>query len=338
MAISSAEFRQLLKNVQSLTAQSRAAGNTNTDIRGQLEALLPQLREAASEGYTDATAAIDEVNSYTRLITQKSETPAASTLSTTASQSAQDDAPQGPTAAPQQEVSANGRIVTKPDTTAPSNADQPATTDSGGGDKNTNPPTVTTAQSQAISPTSGPVPILKVGHYDSNGRQLTQEEIWANTGKPVIKAGVAAAGDDSGVTNKVQQSKDLNQNFNAAETITPQPNILDNFYSYTYTASVYLMTPDQYQKLLASKKKSINGYQLLFQSGAHQLTLVAPAVHRILVPVVTSYMTQKHKQPLRKQRQFRMLGETLSSLTIFISTQLLLIMRFQGRILVQRTW
>lgn len=189
-------------------------------------------------------------------------------LSESAAQTVSDDAPKGPTAQPQQEVNSNGRVVVKPDTTTPSNAETPATTDTGSGDKNTNPSTtVTTEQSQAITPSTGPVPILKVGQYDSSGRKLSQEEIWGNPGKPVLKTGVAAASDDSGATTKVQQAKDLNQNFNAAETITPQPNILDNFYSYTYTASVYLMTPDQYQKLLASKKKSINGYQLLFQSG-----------------------------------------------------------------------
>ena len=50
-------------------------------------------------------------------------------------------------------------------------------------------------------------------------------------------------------------------------TIIPQPNILDQYSSYTYSASVYLMSPIQYQRLLRSKKKNINGYNLLFQSG-----------------------------------------------------------------------
>jgi len=47
----------------------------------------------------------------------------------------------------------------------------------------------------------------------------------------------------------------------------PQPNILDKFASYTYSASVYLMSAKQYERLLLSNKKNINGYFLLFQSG-----------------------------------------------------------------------
>ena len=54
---------------------------------------------------------------------------------------------------------------------------------------------------------------------------------------------------------------------NTRRQIIPQGNILDRFASYTYRASVYLMSPEQYQQLVRSKKKSINGYNLLFQSG-----------------------------------------------------------------------
>lgn len=52
--------------------------------------------------------------------------------------------------------------------------------------------------------------------------------------------------------------------------IKPQPNILDNFYNYTYTASVYLMTEVQYRRLLQSASKNIDGWQLLFQSAGIQ--------------------------------------------------------------------
>ena len=49
--------------------------------------------------------------------------------------------------------------------------------------------------------------------------------------------------------------------------IEPQPNVLDKFASYTYQASVYLMTTDQYRNLLSSANKTIPDSQLLFQSG-----------------------------------------------------------------------
>jgi hypothetical protein len=53
-------------------------------------------------------------------------------------------------------------------------------------------------------------------------------------------------------------------------SIKPQPNILDEYASYSYSASVYLITTDQYVQLLESGKKSVAGYQLLFQSGGAQ--------------------------------------------------------------------
>ena len=53
----------------------------------------------------------------------------------------------------------------------------------------------------------------------------------------------------------------------AQQLIEPQPNVLDKFASYTYQASVYLMTADQYRNLLNSSNKTIPDSQLLFQSG-----------------------------------------------------------------------
>ena len=60
---------------------------------------------------------------------------------------------------------------------------------------------------------------------------------------------------------------DVAGNLSARDDITPQPNVLDRFASYTYSASVYLMSAKQYERLLLSNKKNINGYFLLFQSG-----------------------------------------------------------------------
>lgn len=189
-------------------------------------------------------------------------------LTQSAAQTVGDDAPQGPTAPPQQEIAANGRVIVRPDTTTPSNAETPTTTDSGQGDSGLDGETRTQAETQSIQYPGGDydggiVTAVPEPRYDYGG----DYDAGIVTPAVPLQGTAAAAGDDSGVMSRVQQSKELNQNFNAAETISPQPNILDNFSSYTYTASVYLMTPSQYQKLLASRKKSISGYQLLFQSG-----------------------------------------------------------------------
>ena len=51
--------------------------------------------------------------------------------------------------------------------------------------------------------------------------------------------------------------------------IYPEPNILDQFATYTWQASLYLMTDDQYRQFITSKKKNLSGYNLLIQnSGA----------------------------------------------------------------------
>lgn len=83
-----------------------------------------------------------------------------------------------------------------------------------------------------------------------------------NMGAAIAAAGGSAAGSSTPQQNAIKQG-----NLNADGAIEPQPNVLDRFSSYTWSASVYLMSTKQYTRLLRSKKKNINGYNLLFQSG-----------------------------------------------------------------------
>jgi hypothetical protein len=78
----------------------------------------------------------------------------------------------------------------------------------------------------------------------------------------------ADGGSLPGVTVSATQTRvDVAGDLLSRDDIIPQPNILDKFASYTYSASVYLMSAKQYERLLLSNKKNINGYFLLFQSG-----------------------------------------------------------------------
>jgi hypothetical protein len=86
--------------------------------------------------------------------------------------------------------------------------------------------------------------------------------------------GVAASG-PQGPSN-TSPGANTSGNLNADGAIEPQPNILDRFASYTYSASVYLMSTRQYTRLLRSKKKNINGYNLLFQSGGAPINVGGP--------------------------------------------------------------
>jgi hypothetical protein len=69
------------------------------------------------------------------------------------------------------------------------------------------------------------------------------------------------------VAANTQRAATVAGNLSVASAIIPQPNILDKFASNTWSASVYLLSPKQYTALVRSKKKQINGYNLLFQSG-----------------------------------------------------------------------
>ena len=92
-----------------------------------------------------------------------------------------------------------------------------------------------------------------------------------NMGAAIAAAGGSAAGSSTPQQNAIKQG-----NLNADGAIEPQPNILDRFASYTYSASVYLMSTKQYTRLLRSKKKNINGYNLLFQSGGAPTNVGGP--------------------------------------------------------------
>jgi hypothetical protein len=83
-------------------------------------------------------------------------------------------------------------------------------------------------------------------------------------------AGVGARNDDnvpSGGGATAQQI--ITAQFGGGDNarITPKPNILDQYASYTYSISWYLLTPDQYNSMLLTQKRNIAGWQLLMQSG-----------------------------------------------------------------------
>ena len=69
------------------------------------------------------------------------------------------------------------------------------------------------------------------------------------------------------VTASALAAPDVTGGLSSSDEITPQPNVLDRFSSYTYSASVYLMSNVQHQQFVRKSKKNLNGYFLLFQSG-----------------------------------------------------------------------
>ena len=91
-------------------------------------------------------------------------------------------------------------------------------------------------------------------------------ESYAVPGVVTTQGGVGARSDDSGTPTKNSTRAEIDNVFNQ-DRIIPQPNVLDQYASYTYTASVYLMNPVEYRNLINQKRKVIPANQLLFQSG-----------------------------------------------------------------------
>jgi len=142
----------------------------------------------------------------------------------------------------------------------------------------------TGSQTQAVpSPTAAsPIPALENRNGQFSNEMESQNEVF--TAPNTI--GVATASDDGttegiinagaipgATTNATPGGSNsiVTLANNTARPIIPQPNVLDSLANYTYTVSIYLMSPEDYQRLMTSGKKFIPGYQLLMQSaGAPQ--------------------------------------------------------------------
>ena len=90
--------------------------------------------------------------------------------------------------------------------------------------------------------------------------------------------GAAAAGDDNPGGTGVRAR--LNNIFGGSlGKIEARPNVLDQYSSYTYNISLYIMSPADYKRLINSKKRTVAGYQLLMRSGG------APVAGGQLTPI-----------------------------------------------------
>ena len=99
----------------------------------------------------------------------------------------------------------------------------------------------------------------------ANFRNLETGEVYKMEADRAYRTEVNGVG-NKGVETVTKQAE-VNAANNAQVLVQPQANVLDKFNSYTYQASVYLMSPTQYENLLVSVNKNIPDAQLLFQSG-----------------------------------------------------------------------
>lgn len=85
----------------------------------------------------------------------------------------------------------------------------------------------------------------------------------ADPGYITTAPGAGSPDDATGGNSAVQAIAASGQNV----TITPRPNILDDYPSYTWQASVYMLSPEQLKSFTDNPRQKINNYNLLFQSG-----------------------------------------------------------------------
>jgi len=76
--------------------------------------------------------------------------------------------------------------------------------------------------------------------------------------------GVGAPPDDNTRKNSLSVQQTINANF--SQRIDPRPNILDEYASYTYSLTWYVLTPEQFNQMQVQARKNISNWQILVQS------------------------------------------------------------------------
>jgi hypothetical protein len=219
--------------------------------------------------------------------------PVVPTPPKTAGQTVGDDEVPNPIKQQPLETNADtGRLQPPTATGTPSNADRVPTTETGEADTNTNGPTKTFSTTQGTStsqddgqggaPLTVPPPPTVVNPNDpgqggEGGGGSAGAGVVPPSGAPKTALG-AGANDENPSQSAGARAVEVNNAYNADQTVQPKDNILDQFASYTYGISVYLMTPEAYKNFVTTKVRTLNGSNLLFQSAG------APATNAVTSP------------------------------------------------------
>jgi hypothetical protein len=225
---------------------------------------LAALRAELAGYQAQQTALTQQLNQLNLLENQRNTASSADT--TAQAQTARDDSA-NTSAAPvaQKETGPDGRVVTK-SFAAPTNADAPKTVATGDTDFGTNAPTRTITETQSSTsagqPADPPVAVAAatIPQYDPKNPPRVEVN------------GVGSRGDDAAPTVRPTVVNRLDELYaGSRNAIISQDNILDQFGSYTYSLSWYLLDPVSYNRLLTSDVKSLDNYTLLAQSGGAPL-------------------------------------------------------------------
>jgi len=278
LRVKKAQIIDRLSNAEAVIANreralSRAEGdlkfNRNPDRAGILESRIDEIRRDISATKTDISLLqvdLNIVNAQIKAAESQQGAQASAGQQVKQGQTARDDGASPTNPPPPAQVSEDGRVVTAQDR-PPSNAQRPRP---GAVDAGTNAATRTITNTQSTPPiTAAPGPVRSPASSSTTG--IT----------PTNQAGAGSPKDDNPGGTGVRAR--LNNLFGGLNNrITPSPNVLDQYASYTYNISVYLMSPADYKKLLRTKKKTVAGFQLLFMSGG-----AGPAGTKVAAPTLS---------------------------------------------------
>ena len=130
----------------------------------------------------------------------------------------------------------------------------------------------TIVNDNSLNPTQAAAPVYNASQVNQNLDDAPAGSAPTSTGAgagTTNNAATSKGADDNPGASKTTAQQVINQAFGTATNsrIITQPNVLDQYASYTYSISWYLLSPAQYNSLYTSMKVNTVGWQLLMQSG-----------------------------------------------------------------------
>jgi hypothetical protein len=170
-------------------------------------------------------------------------------------------------------VNGEGRIQLPPDTQSGSNAQKFTLPDINYG---LNDPVKTLTLTQGTQfIRQGGEPQLRYYRYQLPRTTVNEDQGSGAPGsqpQPGGEPGAGSASDDQGTPAGGSPIVAALNSIDYTEKIVAQDNILDGFNNYTYQASLYLCTKQQYQRMINTGQKVLSGAQLLIQSGGANIS------------------------------------------------------------------
>jgi len=143
-----------------------------------------------------------------------------------------------------------------------SNADSTTSAPTSG----TNDPTRSGNTTQAVPSPTAATPIAR-GGTPTNPQTATAQTTGQQNNTAPRSSGSSSREDTGSDADGVAANPVQVLAGRTARRIVPQDNVLDQYSSYTYSISIYIMSPEDYRRLMESRQKYIPGYLLLMQSG-----------------------------------------------------------------------